>query len=386
MFPDGTTISPNLTVTTNDGGLYGSGHGASLPRGMRVKFSSDHPKVVSVAKGKIQTVANGVATITATVTYHRRSASGKFVVRVLSELNSITLKIPAAPAKGKNKKQKGKGTSIPLRGFEPDQFSYDVIVPAGVHLPRISATTADKRAHIRTGQLGRLPGTARIRITGPDGLTQTYRLYFARPARSDTFSGSNVGTQWTWIRRDPANEGVAGGALQITTQPGDLSSGTRPGTNLLVQPALGNWRITTRLTLSSPPTIPGQQAGIIAYQDDQNYLEFAWENSGGKTELVETSEDNLSGPPTVQSVATYPTNRVRNTVWLRIVKRGAHYTTYFSPNGHSWVPVYTVGAPLQNVQVGLFAWNGPAASGNLRASFGYFKVNNVGPLNLGSLH
>jgi beta-glucosidase len=392
MFPVGTTINPNLTVATNDGSLYGYGHSAPLPKAMRITYSSNRPKVISVAKdGTIATVANGVATITVKAIYHGGTAYGTFVVRVLSELNAITFQMKTASSKGKKNKNKSKtktkSPQIPLPGFEPDIYSYDIIVPYGVRLPRIAATTMDKRAHVHVGQVNRVPGTARIRITGPDGLTQTYSLYFARPALRQSFSGSSTGSQWTWIRHDPVNEVVSGGALEITTQQGDLSGDTRPGTNLLVQPALGNWTITTRMTLSSPPSVPGQQAGIIAYQDDQNYLKFDWEDSGGAVQLVEASEDNLSGTPVMQTVATYPIGHARNdTVWLRMVKSGPHYTTYFSLNGRSWRPVYTVGASLQDVQVGLFAWNGPAPGPTLRASFGYFDVNNKGPVNLRSLH
>ncbi len=326
MFPVGTKIDPQLSVALNDSSLYGNGHGNSLPKGMHVRYASDHPKVVSVKGSTIKTVGNGAATVTVGVTYHGATAYGTFVVRALSELNSITLRLRTAqPKKGKKKAKSGTG-AIPLPGFEPDIYDYDVIVPPGVRLPKIGATTADKRAHVRVGQVGRVPGIANIRVTGPDGITQTYTLFFARPALRDTFSAATVGPQWTWIRQDPANEAVSGGTLGINTTPGDLSGDTRPGTNLLVQPALGNWTISTRVSLSSPPAIAGQQVGIIAYQDDQNYLKLDWEPGG----LVETTEDNLSAAPTSQTLATYPISRSHGTVWLRMAKRGPHYTTYFS--------------------------------------------------------
>lgn len=382
MFPVGTTIDPGLTVALDDGSLHGDGHGP-LPAGMRVRFASDRPDVVSTKDAAITTVGDGAATVTAAVTYHGRTVYGTFVVRVLSELSGITLRLRGAPAK---KRKHGTGTgainSVALPGFEPDRLRYDVIVPYGTRLPRLAAVTPDRHAHVHVGQVGRVPGVARISITGRDGIAQTYTLFFARPALTQSFAAP-LGPQWRWIRRDPANELISGGELQITAQQGDLSGDTRPGTNLLVEPALGDWTITTRMTVSGPPAIPGQQAGVIAYQDDQNYLKLDWEPSG----LVETVADSLSGIPVRETVATYPiAGRLGDTVWLRIVKRGPRYTTYFSADGRRFRAIYNVGAPMDDLNVGLFAWNGPSQAGSLRASFGYLKVSNSGPLNLASLH
>ncbi len=390
MFPDGTVVDPRLTVSMNDEAMFGyvsAGHGRGLPAGVRVRYASNRPGVVSVTKGTIRTVSNGAATITATVTYHGASASTQFVVRVLSELSGITLKLPAKTQKTKTKHGSSAPTSVALPGFQPDTYVYDVIVPQNGHLPRIGATTPDKRARVRVGQPSHVPGAARVRITGLDGITLTYTLYFAHPAQGDPFSGTDVGSQWKWVRHDPAAVQVSHGSLFITAEQGDLSGTTSPGRNLLVQPALGNWTIQSKLTFSSAPHLPTQQAGIIAYQDDQNYLKLDWEYSPGGPRLVETTEDNLSGAPVGQVLASFPTGRrVGNTVWLRMVKRGPRYATYYSANGRSWVPIYGIGASLTNVEVGLFAWGGATPLNDLRVAFAYFHVRNTGAVNLGSLH
>jgi beta-glucosidase len=50
---------------------------------MSVAFVSDRPDVVAVnADGTVQTMASGVATVTATVTYHGVSAAGTMVLAV----------------------------------------------------------------------------------------------------------------------------------------------------------------------------------------------------------------------------------------------------------------------------------------------------------------
>jgi beta-glucosidase len=388
MFPVGTTINPGLSVALNDGTLHGDHHGG-LPAGMHVRYATDHSQVVSVKGGTLRTVGNGAATVTAAVAYHGTTAYGTFVVRVLSEVNTVTLHPSTASKKSKKgKKSSSTSASFPLPGFEPDLYTYDVIVPYGTRPPRLSATTADKRAHVHVGQPGKIPGMAHIRITGPDGITTTYTIYFARPATSDSFNSHSVGTQWTWIRQDPGNETLSDGALQIQTEQGDLTGDTKGGSNILLQPALGNWTISTKMTLSSRPFLNEQQAGIIAYQDDQNWIKLDWEGVAGTNALVETTEDNLSGKPVSQTLAAYPVGGRGTTVWLRMVKSGPHYTALFSTNGRSWFTIYHVGASVLDDKVGVFAFNGPGTAPTLKASFAYFHVKNSGPVVLGrgSLH
>ena len=85
IFPAGTTIDPQLTVAMNDQSLYGyiiKGSSTPLPPGTTVRYSSDRPSVVAAGPSGIQTVGSGVATVTATVTYHGASSSTSFVVDV----------------------------------------------------------------------------------------------------------------------------------------------------------------------------------------------------------------------------------------------------------------------------------------------------------------
>lgn len=375
MFPENTAVEPHLTVSMNDGALYGYVHkGASrpLPSGARVSFQTDNPSVVTVSGGKLRTVANGVATITASVTDHGTTASGQFVVRVLSELSGIALG-PKPNAASHHGKKKSRTAPIPLPGFEPDKYTYDVIVPGGKRAPRILATSPDRRARVQTTQASGVPGAAHVKIMGPDNIIQHYTVYFARPATS--FDGV-VGKQWQWINADPGAVRVTGTSLTFTAQPGDLATGS--ARNVLVEPSLGDWSIDTRLTFSTPPDAAGQAAGIVAYQDNGNYLKLDWEFGPGGAGLVETTTDSLSGLPVSQVLATVPTaGRLRNTVWLRMVKHGPRFTTYYSSDGTHFSSLYSAGANLADVKVGLFA----VGSGQT-VSFGYFHVRNAGPVSL----
>ncbi|WP_345630256.1 glycoside hydrolase family 3 C-terminal domain-containing protein [Rugosimonospora acidiphila] len=366
MFPEGVTIDPGLTVAMNDDSLSGwiaPGQSKSFPAGMTFSYSSDRPQVVSVDhNGKIRTVANGAATVTATVRYKGKSASTSFVVRVLSDLNGLKV----------NGQQ--------LAGFNPDVTDYDVVVPNGVSAaPQISATGSTGKVSIT--QATSVPGVATVTSTGPDGIVAKYQINFARQGSSDEFDSSTLGSQWHWVREAPADWSLSTnpGSLTITPKTGDLTTTTNTAQNILLQPALGDWTQTTKLAFNHRPNAATQQGGIIAYQDDDNYLKFDLEATSPTNIQFNTAlEDNLNGVQVTQTLNTLNANAILpadNTIWLRMSKSGAHYSTSYSLDGTTWVPVWTTGATLNNPQVGLFAFNRAGATTDLQVGFDSFHVD-----------
>lgn len=84
-FDVGTTIDPQLTVSTDDQVLHGyvtKGQSTPLPRGLRVRYHSNQPRVVRVVHGRLRTVGSGLATVTVVVGYRGHSARTSFVVDV----------------------------------------------------------------------------------------------------------------------------------------------------------------------------------------------------------------------------------------------------------------------------------------------------------------
>ncbi len=177
LFPVGTTVDPRLTVSMNDETLYRDG---ALPAKARVTYSSDNPSVVSVSGGTIRTIANGVATITAAVSYNRATAYGQFVVRAVSELGSISLTFKRS---GRRHRRRSRAIpAVPLPGFEPDTFSYDETVPFVDQSVHITASSPDSHAHVRVSQAAGVPGVAHVTVNGPDGITQTLCRVFRADA------------------------------------------------------------------------------------------------------------------------------------------------------------------------------------------------------------
>ena len=240
--PRASTIDPGLTVSMNDDTLYGwiaPGQSKPLP-GRDDAQLLERPagrRLGRAAHDVIRTVANGAATITATATYNGASASTSFVVRVLSEL-------------GRPRRQRQDGARASTR----TSSNYDVIVPAGVTRraarERRRRRPADGRRHAGGG----VPGTATVTSTGPDGIAPTYTVNFAPPATSDEFDGAGARPE---VDGRPAEPGEPRrrrtGSLTITPETGDLTTTTNTAKNLVLQPALGDWTLTTKLTFNATP-------------------------------------------------------------------------------------------------------------------------------------
>jgi beta-glucosidase len=369
LFPENVDIDAGLTVSMNDDTLYGwvePGQSVAFPAGMTFTYSSDRPDVVSVSGGTIHTVANGAATITATATYNGRSASTSFVVRVLSDLGSISYD----------------GTPVP--GFLPDVTNYDVIVPAGSPTPTVTATAPS--ANVQITQATGVPGTATITATGPDGIVATYTVNFAPAATSDEFDGTALGPQWTVVRQN-SNLSIGGGSLTITPEAGQLTTNNATtAKNLVLEPAFGNFYETTQVTFDQKPNAATQQAGLLVYQDDDNYLKFDVEATSATNLQFNTSiEDTLNSSLAVstnpiqvnQTLNTTSANSIwptSNTIWLRVSRKGNVYTTAYSLDGSTWTTVWSTGATLTNPKVGVYSYSAAAPAGALTASFDFFHV------------
>jgi hypothetical protein len=94
----------------------------------------------------------------------------------------------------------------------------------------------------------------------------------------------------------------------------------------------------------------------------------------GLTMVAAPAAAEAHAPP--GTIPTAPVFGTASTVWLRMVKQGPRYSTSYSTNGTDFTPIYTTGAALTNVKVGLFAFNGPATSSDLGVAFDDFQVTN----------
>ena len=166
----------------------------------------------------------------------------------------------------------------------------------------------------------------------------------------------------------------------MTPEQGTLATTTNTAKNIVLQPALGNWTITTKETWSALPALSGQQGGLIAYQNDDDYLEFGLRD-GSPVELAVTHEDNLDegvgGYSTTTpnqtvlktlATSTVPALNGNKVIWLRMSKSGPYYTESYSTDGVNWTVLYEAGDSLMNVKVGVYAFNGTSATATTKRS------------------
>mgnify|MGYP005843417017 CR=1 FL=1 len=152
----------------------------------------------------------------------------------------------------------------------------------------------------------------------------------AAPLRDD-FEGRHA-LAWTIIRPDAPHASLTKhpGKLTITTQGGDLlGDGKRyaaatglhaRNVYLIDNPLPGGDLVVTTHIESFRPRTPWQQAGLVIYDDDDNYLKWDFEVSqraASGQALAVVRETNSVRAPEISELPA-PLDRV----WLRIIKRG----------------------------------------------------------------
>jgi beta-glucosidase len=365
LFEKHKVVIPQLTVAMSDETLYGyikKDGSQPFPAGMTFEYSSNRPEVVSVDEsGVIRTLKGGVATVTATVTYQGVSKSVDFVVYVDAKgyLDGINVD--------------GK----PLDGFVKDRFTYSVAVPYGVDtVPMVSPVSDDPDVNIvSVTQASSIPGVATIE-TQEGNFTQTYQIGFGRPPLSADFTTGELGEEWSILNEDSGNYSFVADGLQITTQEGDLTDGSAK--NVFVQPAFGDWLAETHILLSAAPNANYQQAGLVVYENNNNYLKLVYDTSSfgpfvfRRFSFYKTSDGSTSQIGSAFSFPQY------TDLYFRIGKVGSNYEAYYSTDGDDFSLLGAASAQYLNPQIGLLAINGtPSTAGPINAVFAYLDVDRV---------
>ena len=189
--------------------------------------------------------------------------------------------------------------------------------------------------------------------------------------------------KWQPVRPDPDHVSLTAnpGKLTITTQRGTIGfNETRPGSipalnlYLIRNPAEGGGDfVLTTCIESFQPTKRYQQAGLLVYDDDDNYLKYDMEFSGTGMRFKYMREtDGLRVLATDQVVPDTPRR------WMRITKRGRVYERAFSIDGVTYVTDgekgWGDGAPKW---VGIVAKNGMAAIEGTDAVFDFFECRSL---------
>ncbi len=214
----------------------------------------------------------------------------------------------------------------------------------------------------------------------------------SRLAAFDDFDGKPA-LNWKPVRPDPSHVSLAKnpGTLTITTQRGSIhgeekkdeyGEGIQAKNLYLIDNPLAEGAdfVATTCVVGFTPAMSYQQAGLIAYDDDDNYLkfdyEFDWRKGEGQTFFcVSETAANPEHHPIEGSESGL------KRYWLRLTKRGDRYEYATSLDGkdfrvHGEV-AWGDGSPKR---IGILAKNGgnkdaPEAD----ASFEFFELRSPAP-------
>jgi beta-glucosidase len=377
IFDKGKIVDPKLTVSMNDESLYGyiikqqssnvlKKTSTDFPEGMTFTYSSNRPSVVSVTDGVIRTEGPGVATITATATYNGVSVSTDFVVYVVSSnaIDMITV------------------DGEPIPGFQKNIANYSIEVPVGTPtIPKIAYENTNEDVEVTCTQPVSIPGVATIVAANKlTGATMTYRVGIGyKPQTTDFKEGEAAAADKGWTFTNRNDNAVFGeNGLTITTERGAFSNADYQPQNVFMQPALGDWVLQTNVKLDQTPTASNQQAGLIVYDDSQNYIRFVYERAPS-TNTNRFRVYSASGGTETQvnqvSLAS------QTNVYFQIVKEGERYTFSYSTDGSAWTTFGTaVNANYALPQIGLYATNGDTDAAPISATYEKLSVFNISDL------
>lgn len=317
-----------------------------------VRYKSSHPSVASVDQsGKITAHRSGVASVIASVTYNGTTVSDSYPVKVVPDLTPASISVDG----------------IPLPSFKPEVKAYSFLMKEQSAIPVVDAKAVSEGIDVEVAQASSIPGTAIIRFIDHHTMEEnSYYLHFDRPSLSDAFNGSQPGSQWEWIRENEVNHSFTSnpGSLTITTEKGDISEKSNNARNLLLQSANNDWTIETKLTGSRAPSQP-ENAGIIAWQDDHNFVKLMLRAvikttrqrgpQAGTIDLLVEEND------IVRSVATFDLKEMitgDQHLYLRLTKEGARYTAFYSTDGSDYQLLGSAEAMLRDVKTGMIACDG----------------------------
>ena len=194
------------------------------------------------------------------------------------------------------------------------------------------------------------------------------------PVLRDDFD-SKFTLDWKTIRPDPTHMSLEThpGKLTITTQYGSIHKAQTTAKNLQfidLPEGLEDFVATTCVENFLPEKI-WQQAGMMFYDDDDNFIKWVRDYVGrGYPVLNVNWEINQSENRGVQA----PVEVSKEKFWLRTIKRGNLYHCLASEDGKKWTTYFIMPWGDGTLKkVGLVAKNGPR-EGDLEAQFDFFEL------------
>ena len=184
----------------------------------------------------------------------------------------------------------------------------------------------------------------------------------------------DLGKQWSWVRENPADWSLSKntGSLVLTSANGDIQGATNNAENILLQSANTDWTIDSKLVFSRKPSGFSQNGGLLAYQDDDNYIKLVYSAGGGDMMsffggiggpgaqsgsilLVKEENGNQTTAATLSMANIIKDN---NTLFLKFEKKGSLYSASCSSDGKNFKTIGSTNIMLNDIKAGIMVCNG----------------------------
>lgn len=183
---------------------------------------------------------------------------------------------------------------------------------------------------------------------------------------------------WEWVRPEAAGVRVAEGSLELRALPGTLWGKTNHARNQLVRPSPlpAGEPLTVEVTLTFAPEAQAEQAGLMIYFDDGNYVKVVREWLDGKRFLVMGVEKNDDGKAVAKVVEPSDTVTIRMTCRDRqvVAEARAAKDGEWKELGRCESPAESGGAGMK---LAISAYGGPEGQGRW-SRFSEFVVSRAG--------
>jgi beta-glucosidase len=344
----GNTVQTSVTAAMSDDSFYNI-------KDAKVTYKSNNPAVASVdEKGFVTANGVGTASIFAYVTIDGKTVSDSYPLKVMPDLKPASISV-----NGKK-----------LSGFNPDVHSYSFLISsASAKAPEVTATSAGDNISVDIIQANSVPGTAVVTLTDKVTVEKNYYyVNFGTKSASDEFNTTTLGKQWSWVRENPDNWSLSKkpGSLLITSEEGDIQAANNNAANILLQSANNDWTIESKLIFSRRPSGFSQHGGLLAYQDDDNYIKLVYSVGGGRrgfggqgqsgSMLLVTEEEGYQQNAAILSMADIIKDN--NTLFLKFEKKGTLYTASVSSDGKNFKNIGSTDIMLKDIKAGIMVCEG----------------------------
>jgi beta-glucosidase len=356
VLKSGNTVQTSVSASMSDDSFYNI-------KNAQVIYKSTNTAVASVdEKGLVTAKGVGTALIFAEVTVNGKTVTNSYPLKVMPDLNPASITV--------------NGKNIP--GLVPEVKGYSYLLASGATAPTVGATAAGTNVSVDVAQAKGVPGNATVTLT--DNITIEKNLYlvnFGAQSVSDEFNGGTLGKQWSWVRENSATWSLAkkSGSLLITSEKGDIVSTNNNAKNLLLQSANADWTIESKMVCSRKPSGQTQHAGVLAYQDDENFVKLVYRASnarrgfGGPTTptvvpgSVELVIESNGYQKSVATLSLADIIKDDKTLVLKLERKGNIYTASVSADGKKYKTVGAADIILTDVKTGMIVCDGVPQAG-----------------------